>query len=307
MKINKKDVLIINQVKEDDYSLKELRKNGYASFVTFKSVPFILRIIRKIWIRLGFPFECIWYGDWKKEICHYKYVIFHVSSLTINLCKYINKKNKNASVVAWYWNPIGDSSTCLPNQIKGDCSIWSFDPNDCNTYGINFNHQYYCQSYVCGQIKQEYNWDIYFVGANKGRLSILKRIWNKCVHDDIICKFQVIDHKEEIPIEFKSEYVDYFEVRKNIICSKAILELLQGCQSGPSLRTMEAIYFDKKLITNNKNIVNEPFYCKENVLVIDELDDADIKNFLMTKMEPYSEELKKEYDVEKWVERFFES
>lgn len=306
MNIDKKKVLIINQVPQDDYSLIELNNNGYKTVVTFKEICKAARLIRKIWIKFNIPFEEVWYGSWKKDLQQYELIILHVSKLTVHICEYINLKNPNAQVIAWYWNSIVDTNTCLPTEINGNRSVWSFDNIDCKKYGINFNHQYYCKSYV---LKHEVPliYDIYFVGVDKGRTEQLLSLYYTWKDKKLNVLFQIVGGKnKELPDEVKSNYLDYRDIRINIKKSKAILEIVQEGQGGPSLRTMEAIFFDKKLITNNAYIVNEEFFCEQNIFVLGIRDINEIDDFLKEKSIPYDRELKEKYDVDSWVNNFVE-
>lgn len=57
--------------------------------------------------------------------------------------------------------------------------------------------------------------------------------------------------------------------------SNCILEVLATGQSGATLRYYEAVCYNKKLLTNNKNIVNLPFYNPEWMHVFENTEDID--------------------------------
>lgn len=62
--------------------------------------------------------------------------------------------------------------------------------------------------------------------------------------------------------------------KKKINYSKIVLDITHPNQSGLTLRTIEAIAAEKKIITTNKDLLNYSFYNKENILFIS----RDLKN-----------------------------
>lgn len=87
--------------------------------------------------------------------------------------------------------------------------------------------------------------------------------------------------------------------------SKAILDIVQEGQEGLTLRSMEALFFEKKLITNNQSIIKEKFYRKENIFIIghDKIDE--IEEFMNAAYIKNTEEVLKYYDFNAWINRFF--
>lgn len=65
----------------------------------------------------------------------------------------------------------------------------------------------------------------------------------------------------------KLSYKQYLELS---LSSKIILDLAHPQQSGLTMRTIEAIGMNKKILTNNKDIANYPFLPKENYSTFDD-------------------------------------
>ena len=81
---------------------------------------------------------------------------------------------------------------------------------------------------------------------------------------------------------------------------------MQDGQVGLSLRAMESIFFNKKYVTTNKEIINEPFYCAENIYVLGDSQDDDekLQKFLSDENNMINEQFFKYYDFEEWLKRF---
>ena len=62
--------------------------------------------------------------------------------------------------------------------------------------------------------------------------------------------------------------------------SNCILDYNQEGQVGLTLRPMEALFLEKKLITNNKDIKNYDFYNPSNIFILGENNIEDIKEFI---------------------------
>ena len=118
--------------------------------------------------------------------------------------------------------------------------------------------------------------------------------------------YVVKDHLEHSElIELKSDNIDYNEYLKVLVKSKAIIEIVFTDNADYTLRTMEALFYQKKLITNNRLIVNAEFYNKNNIYVLnDQTSKQDIQNFLELPFVPYSQEQIDFYGVDNWAERF---
>jgi hypothetical protein len=73
----------------------------------------------------------------------------------------------------------------------------------------------------------------------------------------------------------------YLKVLQYVKKTKCILEILQKETESETLRVFEAIFFDKKLITSNKNIRNRGYYDPQKIFCYEkteELDPAFVNN-----------------------------
>jgi hypothetical protein len=81
-----------------------------------------------------------------------------------------------------------------------------------------------------------------------------------------------------------------------------ILEIMQEGQVGMTLRSLEALVLNKKLITNNINIVNDELYHPNNVYILGyDNKYSSIKEFLNAPFTEWDEELIKKHDIHSWL------
>lgn len=297
-----KKTLIIVQTSPNDWAFNEWKNNDIPSYICFRNMNKVLRGIRRIWFQLHLPFSFIWLSPlWQIEIKNADMVIVHMSSLTMSLPKYINSLNPNAKVIAWYWNSVCKKT--LPRNVKGKCELWSFDPEDCRMYNMFFNHQYYFKSLVKEPQKAE--WDIFFCGSDSGRGEKLTHLYNEFVKFGLNVNFKIVYPKYEgIPSSIKSKPLDYKDIAEFNSKSKAILEIHRPGQAGATVRLMEALFYKKKIITNNPYVKNEPFYNEKNIFLLGEQPLASLKEFVNSDYDHSVDKFIDEFDLKKWLNHF---
>lgn len=148
----------------------------------------------------------------------------------------------------------------------------------------------YSNTYNLSKIKQndgnKCTYDLFFVGRDKGRHDELLKLYYFLTNKNMNCLFLLygVDKKKQVKNLEGIKYIDfmkYKDIVEYILSSKCILEIVQNSQKGSSLRPMETIVYEKKLLTNNSNIVNYDYYNDENMFVFSEVEDIDI-DFIKT-------------------------
>lgn len=294
-------VLLLVQTSPSDWAFNAWRDNGAEAQIVYMQAPKLLRVLRRVWVRARLPFQHIWYGDWRQSVQGSDTVIINMSSLLLGLPSYINKMNPNCRVIAWYWNKV--TKDTHPSLVKGKAELWSFDPDDCERYGMKFNHQYYFNSLVRKSDTLEH--DVYFCGSDSGRGEKLTALYDLFSSLGIRSKFAVVYPRYPcMPDEIKSGYVPYSKICNEISKSRALLEIVREGQSGPTIRQMEALFFGKKLITNNKHVVTEEYYTEENIFLLGERDWSALPEFISSPADERAFEVCPKYEFAAWLRRF---
>lgn len=267
-----------------------------------KQINIIGRAVR----RLLYSFKCrptYFYGDWKKIMDCFPVIVIYAQKNEDIISYLCSRKEENQRIIVWYWNPV---SRCVnPNKIKGlGCELWSFDPEDCRKYGLNFNTTYYFKDLKLPvSFSKEY--DVFFCGINKGRKNKLNEIQAILAKNSITSFFYLVD--EELPVSERLPRLQYKEYLSKLSNANAILDILQDGQQGMTLRVMEALFFNKKLITNQSSIAKEDFYNSNNIFIIGKDDWNNIKDFMNKPVIKTPEEVLDKYDFFTWLKRFDQS
>ena len=169
--------------------------------------------------------------------------------------------------------------------------IYTFDPLDAEKYNFKKLGCCYYSMHDVEKIKKSYGdlpkSDVYFTGTIKGgREQLIMSTFEKLHDAGVDCDFNIMvtgtrrlkqNIHSDIIRYYSGGWIPYEEVLANVINSDVILEVLQEGQGGPSLRYYEAICYNKRLLTNNSNIVNFPYYDERYMRIFKSSDDIDIQ------------------------------
>ena len=172
------------------------------------------------------------------------------------------------------------------NKFKYFDTLHSFDLEDCQGHReLNFRPLFYTDDFCRDLSYTEHKYDVSFIGTiHSDRYKVVKAlkkiVAHKCLNGYWYCYLQskfiyhfykaTKDEFSDSQIEdFKFEKKDSSEIADIVNQSKSVLDIQHPNQTGLTMRTIEMIGMNKKLITTNASIVNYDFYNKKNILIID--------------------------------------
>lgn len=224
------------------------------------------------------------------------------------IIKYIQNRYKGKRTILWYWNPVKRtiSTKCFKSL---NAELWSFDVRDCQKYDLKFNTQFYISDNIKRKKSIDINdVDVLFIGKDKNRAEKLIWLENLLKSQNITSLFYVTRPRLKSEISANIAYspnISYLELMGYIDHTKAILDLVHEKQSGLTLRPLEALFFKKKLITNDLNIQNYDLYNKNNIFIIGVDKEDEIGNFIRSDYDNTNyNELIEKYDLRSWLGRF---
>ena len=228
----------------------------------------------------------------------------------------IIRKNVCAGRISVFtWNPVIDyqQSHWLRekhiSQIKGlGFDVFTFDSGDASNYGLTLIPQVYRD--VDGYcFDQATDFDIHFIGKDKRRYETLKdmaRKWQALglrLSLKMVCD-KGLNYSDSSPVELLTESISYKENLLLINRSESLLELVQKNQSGVTIRCLEAIFFNKKLITNNINVKYLPYFSEDRFFVLGVDDPFRLPAFLSRPVSPLSSSQLAPHVFKNWIQRF---
>jgi hypothetical protein len=105
-------------------------------------------------------------------------------------------------------------------------------------------------------------------------------------------------------ITFLRKRISQQETLKIYSQSNVIIDIVRKNQTGLSFRIFEAMGLEKKVITNNANIVNYPFYDSYNFLLIKDEKDIFALSFFHEEC-IVSKSIYQDYTIKNWILKIF--
>ncbi len=183
----------------------------------------------------------------------------------------------------------------------------TFDPQDAETYGFRLIPQPYRSLEV--PVATEIENDLYFIGADKGRLAQLQKIKTMAEAARLKCRFHITPSKK---IKYTPQqsamlsthslsYTDNIEIGKK---SRCLLEIIQKNQTGATMRAIESIFLNCKLITNNPYAKAMPGYSPDRVLMLEDATPEALKAFLNGPHTPPPASALAQHEINHWIKIF---
>lgn len=295
---------------KSDFYQRAIENEGYMVKEAYiHSTNMIIASIRQMWFKFKLPYCEIWYN---KQLVNFDgtFILFD-AMMYEKFVKWLRVNNPNARIIFWYWNIITEKKI-RPSFLKNlNIETWSFDKKDCVKYNLSYSENFYCKSpyeeILYFDKNRTIKYDLVFIGKDKGRLKMVEEL----KYDDDFKNLNwytyfTANHfyQKFSNFEYRKKNLTYKQVLLKQLMGKAILELVPPNSAGVTIRTLDALNLNIKLITNNFEIVKMDFYNPDNIFVLGLDHNKDIKKFLNSPYNKIDKNIINNYQLEKWVERF---
>jgi hypothetical protein len=259
---------------------------------------------------------------YSEDIKKFQYVlVIKADGLTEKVIIELKKKYSNAKFALYLWDSIKNLKG-IKKIAKQFEYISTFDPIDSKLMGWkyrplfssikieNLNHSSECI----------YKYDLCFIGTNHSdRLSVINKILDK-YRDKYEMYLYIFFQKEWILFvkKFLSKDVrlsdnkilhdnalHYSECMEIICNSRAILDIEHPNQRGLTMRTIEALTSNRKIITTNPTILDSDLFCHSRVEIINRQDPRIRDGFIFEDFTPIPLEILDRYTVKRWFADIF--
>lgn len=192
--------------------------------------------------------------------------------------------------------------------------IYSFDRADCKNYGFRLLPLFYCDIYkYAGQNK---NIDFSCIGGlHSDREQFVKKIISQYPKDRwnweiilvasskfSIMKEYILGKRTNIPDFIRYQRIPLISAADIMLRSKCTIDMPYPSQKGLTLRTIESLGANTKLITTNRDVVKYDFYDSNNILVVDMSTNVIIPNeFVSSPYKPLSSSIINKYSLNTWI------
>jgi len=263
-------------------------KSGWLSFIERLHNSIKLNRIYNL------PFKRIWYShylNYKKlnKMDKIYFIFFEGSRVGYQkeYLFYLKNKYPNSKYIFRFINPINQNNSWMVEYAERYYDlIISMDQSNCEKYNWEYVNNTYNTRFLETERREDI--DVFFVGSNKGRLNKIIKIYKFLTDKGVKCEFFITDvrKKDRIKGLLGIHYIKKMKYRKTVELinrAKCLLEIVQEGQTGSTLRSMEALVYRKKLLTDDKNIRRQEYFDAENMFVFKGPNEID-KNFIFSKV-----------------------
>lgn len=248
----------------------------------------------------------------------YDYILVVKCDMTPeSILERFRKEYPNAKLCLYLWDSI-DNIPGVLNKFKYFDTLHSFDMEDCKKHSeLKFRPLFYADEFCKELSTEEHKYDVSFAGTiHSDRYAVIKEVrkivaekglksyWFCYLQSKFVYCFYKATKKEFADTkitDFNFEKKGSEEIASIVDQSKIVLDIHHPKQTGLTMRTIEMVGMNKKLITTNASIKNYDFYNSNNISIVDrkniQMDDM----FLQTAYEPLNDELYKKYSLQSWV------
>ena len=295
--MDRKRILYLSSSVSSFNTSKFRNEYGVDSYPITKKKTFFCKLLIFLGYYFFTPLLYFVYGSWKYKIDNYDVVIVDTRRTSKYAVKLIKRHKKK--LIMFYWNIISKKEI-NPNFLKKYTNfIYTFSLSDSIQYGIAFNDTCIYEKVLERHIATTDENVAYYLGSDKeGRNDLLKNLFLLLSNNGIKCDFHLVGNKNS---EFCSRAFDYEEYLSQLAKSRYVVEIVSNGQTGLTLRSIEALYYGKKMITNNNQIRKFPFYDDSRIYIVGE--GTDFNLFMKKEYKTVDKATFSYYYFEEWLSR----
>ncbi len=166
----------------------------------------------------------------------------------------------------------------LENAKKIYDEIYTINRAEAEKYGLKLMHSF-CSRYPVEASPEDEKSDVIFVGVVKDRLDTVRRAYERFTAAGLKCDFLLVSKNpiENVPegLLVRDTGISYEEMLRRTVNSKCILEVTQKDADGLTSRCLEALCYNKKLISDNFRIKETRYYDPRYMCLFEDIDEVD--------------------------------
>ena len=236
--------------------------------------------------------------------------------LDASIIEYMKNRFTEKCVFSLYqWDSVANNPNAL-EIAKYFNHISTFDKADADKYSWKYRPLFFINKYA-NSIRPR-KCDILFMGSlHSDRIEILNYLKQYCAHNNLSFESHIYTKKL---VYFKRKYINkkkgYIEANdldmkfkslslqdcyKKYTNSKVVIDYTHTGQTGYTMRTIECLGCQCKLITNNKQVLMADFYEPNNICVYEDTIFEITDEFLKTDFKQLPETVSNRYSLESWL------
>jgi len=250
----------------------------------------------------------------------YRYIIIiKGESVAIESLTKLKRYHKVAKFILYLWDSVKNDANALKIYTFFD-KVLSFDRVDCANLKFDFLPLFYTKEYENIPMLPDVshvNSDLIFIGTiHSDRYIFLSKIKSQAIDHGFKCTLIMVFQSKML--FFKMKFFDHLlpkakmrdflfnkiprtSVIELLSKSRVVVDVQHPLQLGLTIRTIETLGANRKLITTNSDIVNYDFYKSANICVVDRCNPIIPSDFVTSEYEDLPATIYKKYSISSWV------
>lgn len=247
-------------------------------------------------------------------------VVFVINGQTLSraFIHQIKKSSPKAVFIIYLWDSIANRKHVVEN-LNEFAQKFTFDAHDAEKYNISLRPLFYGDGFA-SKDETPIKYQISFIGtAHTDRYAIVDKI-RKSLEINVKAywylylqarwvfyvyrwlqpgmRFAKLDDFKFTPLAKK-------ELQKVFSESLAVLDIEHPHQNGMTMRTLETLGAQKKLVTTNKTVARYDFYAAQNICIVDRKNPVIPADFLETPYKKIPDDIRNKYSIGGWIQEIF--
>ena len=163
--------------------------------------------------------------------------------------------------------------------------IYTYDPEEAEAFHFEYYTAISDVSKYMSIVQDVPESDVFYCGSIRhewkgGRFEAVDRVYQYLSSNNVNCDFHLVFSKS-LPLPDRkyagTQRLTYLETIKHTINARAILEIVVEGQYGVTERFYNALMYNKKFITNNKSVLQHPYYDSRFMKVFEDPSEIEIE------------------------------
>ena len=243
----------LNFILRNHYELDQALKQACAKYKTV-----YVFFLNDSFVNARYPANLLTY--YRKCYGNVKFALFFIDVVSFPLCH--------------------DAARLLKSGVMD--ATYSFDIKDSEEYGMKHWHSPYSKIPV---VAQEKRYALYLCCDANTRKNEIIQIVEACKNNNVEHYFHLrcsdsriaekLRNTDKAVTVYEDSWLSYEQVLQESLEAKCILEIVRPGQLGLTLRSYEAVCYNRKLLTNNKAILDFEFYDPRFMQYFEKVEDID--------------------------------
>lgn len=267
---------------------------------------YLAHMSEKINRRIQLPFKKLWYSSYYKEAydgSEYFFVFFdaQLRKCTKEYKEYLQRHYPGCHIILFLTDQISTFENLNKEETFDFADlILTYEKNDAKKYKITYYPDVYSKLPNSILESNYLNSDLIFVGYKKNRVDSIIGVYEKAEKAGLN-NFFVVPDIDDNRRKISAERISYIDYLRHVNKCKCILEIEQNNATGYTLRTLEALAYNKKLLTNNKTLRKALFYDPNQIQVFDDINKIDME-WIKKSNGPFDDRVIEQFSTHKLIQ-----